>query len=722
MMKKSRLNRKALMFLFGLSIVLLWEWFIPIMHLTDFGHASLFFIYLLLFFILALVNVAWWISASVQVLYILWAIHYIYFGQLPFSFDTFSMFVVEMKQNILLVVQGEVSELSNMFRTFLLFVLLWMIAYLIRYWIEVRHSMMMFFVLTVLFVALLDTFSPYDGSASIIRIMIIGLLLVGFVTLLRLMSEAGVSIRSKRLLRLSLPLLLLVLLVGLFAKSAPVHPPAWPDPVPYLLSLAGVGKDEQGKGVSKAGYDPDDSQLGGAFVQDHQLVFEAAVEKRQYWRIETKDTYTSKGWIQNEEEETEILRTNENLWGSETVKPSYARLQFSEKLPFLVMPYGTKKLLYPEPLSIMHEIAANRLYLLMGVQEELLQYEVEYVTPVYTLSELRRPEMLAFETVPENLNSYMQLPENLPQRVKDLAQSITENEISVYDKVKAVEQYFKRNGFTYETQNVAVPDDTQDYVDQFLFDTKKGYCDNFSTSMAVMLRSAGIPTRWVKGFAPGELSYKASGKSVYRVTNDEAHSWVEAYIPEFGWIPFEPTIGFTHPTDIRMDVKEPAEQEQIVKQPEKPKADKDQSVQKSSSSLQLVQKIKESVIWFFTQWWVYGAFMLVLAVGMILIYRRRKYWLPKWAVRKLRKQADGWQKFEQQYNQLLRQLHRAGIPKEAGMTLSHYAKIVDEKYGSDRMRLLTRSYEEGIYGNDRHSHEWHKLNKVWEDLIINTIC
>ena len=51
-------------------------------------------------------------------------------------------------------------------------------------------------------------------------------------------------------------------------------------------------------GCSKSGYDPNDSSLGGSFVQDSTLVFEAKVESEQYWKIETKNTYTSKGWEQ----------------------------------------------------------------------------------------------------------------------------------------------------------------------------------------------------------------------------------------------------------------------------------------------------------------------------------------------------------------------------------------------------------------------------------------
>ena len=95
----------------------------------------------------------------------------------------------------------------------------------------------------------------------------------------------------------------------------------------------------------------------------------------------------------------------------------------------------------------------------------------------------------------------------------------------------------------------------EDYVDQFLFDTKRGYCDNFSTSMVVMLRSIDIPARWVKGFAPGEYRLNDEGERVYQITNNEAHSWVEAYIPGIGWMPFEPTIGFSNLTDIDYDIE-----------------------------------------------------------------------------------------------------------------------------------------------------------------------
>src|SRR5699024_3420846 len=82
-----------------------------------------------------------------------------------------------------------------------------------------------------------------------------------------------------------------------------------------------------------------------------------------------------------------------------------------------------------------------------------------------------------------------------------------------------------------------------------------GYCDNYSTSMVVMLRSLDIPARWAKGFTGGTLAetqpeHLPDQYGVYEVTNNNAHSWVEVFFPESGWVPFEPTSGFSNPTDF----------------------------------------------------------------------------------------------------------------------------------------------------------------------------
>jgi hypothetical protein len=134
---------------------------------------------------------------------------------------------------------------------------------------------------------------------------------------------------------------------------------------------------------------------------------------------------------------------------------------------------------------------------------------------------------------------YTTLPEELPDRVKELALSITEGFDNKYDKLKAIEEYLK--GYFYTVNPGEIPKDV-DFVDYFLFEGKEGYCTSFASSMAILGRCVGIPTRYVEGFI---VNYKEKEPgSVYLVRSNNAHAWAEAYIEGFGWIPFEATPPF----------------------------------------------------------------------------------------------------------------------------------------------------------------------------------
>jgi hypothetical protein len=113
---------------------------------------------------------------------------------------------------------------------------------------------------------------------------------------------------------------------------------------------------------------------------------------------------------------------------------------------------------------------------------------------------------------------------------------VTEGRTNPYDQAAAIENYLRSN-FNYAT-NVADPPRDVDPEEFFLFTTKSGYCEYFATAMGDMLRSLGIPTRLVNGFGPGQFDEKLQR---YVVRESDAHTWVEAYFPHYGWIPFEPT-------------------------------------------------------------------------------------------------------------------------------------------------------------------------------------
>jgi len=135
---------------------------------------------------------------------------------------------------------------------------------------------------------------------------------------------------------------------------------------------------------------------------------------------------------------------------------------------------------------------------------------------------------------PEILLHYLQLPP-LDPRIPLLAGQIADSEHNNYDKAIALERYL-RTHFAYTLQlSRSVPHDP---LANFLFERKRGHCEYFASSMAVMLRTLQIPSRVVNGFRTGEFN---DVTSQYLIRARDAHSWVEAYFPGYGWVSFDPT-------------------------------------------------------------------------------------------------------------------------------------------------------------------------------------
>ncbi|MDO8445466.1 MAG: DUF3488 and transglutaminase-like domain-containing protein [Deltaproteobacteria bacterium] len=135
---------------------------------------------------------------------------------------------------------------------------------------------------------------------------------------------------------------------------------------------------------------------------------------------------------------------------------------------------------------------------------------------------------------PEVLSAYTKTPP-ASERVKDLALSITDNAEGTHQKAVAIERYLKKNySYTLEPKR----DESLPPVEDFLFKNREGYCDHFSTAMAILLREISIPTRLVTGYVTSE--WNDLGR-FYTVRQSNAHSWVEVYFPSYGWITFDPT-------------------------------------------------------------------------------------------------------------------------------------------------------------------------------------
>jgi protein-glutamine gamma-glutamyltransferase len=148
--------------------------------------------------------------------------------------------------------------------------------------------------------------------------------------------------------------------------------------------------------------------------------------------------------------------------------------------------------------------------------------------------------------------AYLDLPDGVPQRVRDLAAEVTAGATSRYDAVRAVEDHLRARAVY--TLDAPVPGDGDDAVDHFLFESREGFCEQFASAEVVLLRALGVPARMAVGFAGGEralgpdgapadpaLAGDLAGQRLVRGT--QAHAWVEVWFPGTGWVSSDPTAG-----------------------------------------------------------------------------------------------------------------------------------------------------------------------------------
>lgn len=355
-------------------------------------------------------------------------------------------------------------------------------------------------------------------------------------------------------------------------------------------------------GIAQTGYPLQDYLLGGSVIPANTPVFAASSDIVTYWRGESKAFYDGSGWSDGDQgresggysqhrtrdQGSSNLRDT-SLGNSDQLSPdhqhsaSHALTRTFPALPHIVQEVtmdrkaamflnnmmftggeiahiqeitGAEEGVIDEDRYILHRAMDSGRYSIEIGNQNLASYRVE-VTPMLhdaldalTVDERYRFALEQGISQPldaEELRYYTQLPEEMSQRVYDLASNIVNGIDSDLEKARAIAAYLRKN-YTYDLNGPVVPG--QEFVDHFLFEQTFGYCDHFSTAMAVMLRMNGIPARWVKGFSPGQWTKDETGRIVSEVRAEHAHSWVEAYFPEIGWVGFEPTPSYAGSLDF----------------------------------------------------------------------------------------------------------------------------------------------------------------------------
>lgn len=467
-----------------------------------------------------------------------------------------------------------------------------------------------------------------------------------------------------------------------------------------------------GGGVARMGYDEDDSVMGGPVQQNFDPVFAAYDDHPHYWRISTRSIYTGIGW---ENPDSYRLIPIENELVIPTLDDEISDITIIRESGFQYFPYTYNMV----DATITGErfdyvMPGNELYI-----ENRGETESYSVSVINDMGDISRLQGVSLDSL-AGLEEFLMVPESVPQRVWDLTQDVTAGAETMYEKVRALEQYLSSDGgFRYSLREAAVLPEGWDYVDHFLFETRVGYCDNFSTAMVVMARMAGIPARFAKGFNSGTEAVAEDGSSYYEVTNANAHSWPEIYFPGHGWIPFEPTPAFNQPlTGEEQESVEvlPETEDDVVVVPEEEDVASSESTFSDTPETNTSETSTETEQVIEQQYWPEIIGVLLFAM-IIAVYRwRRKLY---GVLAQLLLQIYGFDK-----QRVVLWLFERELPRQKSQTLRQYFTGIEQVVPMHRntiARFVTAS-EATLYGpidekmvDDR---IYHDMITVYHDIQV----
>ncbi|MBF2384353.1 transglutaminase-like domain-containing protein [Listeria seeligeri] len=691
-------KKLSLILLFILSVLLISEWIYPFAELTELSTAS----WIILFITLSLASFFthlryyWTIPLHIVMIYVVAGIYYAKDG--IFSGQWFSSFFQITFSGFSDMVQFRPSDISMDFIVIVFLIALWLLSYITTYSILRKQRIMSVLILTVSYLAVINTFTDYNSSWAIVRTVLEGFLLLHLALTSRIATPNrlnGNSLKRNGIIYHAFILFLLAVFV-FSSLILPKKAPIWPDPVPVIRDALGINT------TRTVGYSEDDTELGGAVKKDNATVFKARTDNGHYWRVESKRIYTGVGWANEKSTELQQFSSGDNfpiqLSEETTGEAKTAEISFEASSEYAPYPYGTQAI-----NSAVDTFNANLTTEKITPTDTIKNYTIELKTPVYNIETMQKAD---FSTLPDSfVSKYTQTPSKLPKRVATLANKITKDADSIYDKTKAIESYLSASGeFTYSTDDAKETPNGADYVDQFLFETKIGYCDNFSTSMVIMLRTLGIPTRWAKGYTPGEGEKDAKGdKATYTITNNNAHSWPEVFFPGTGWVPFEPTATFSNPENFQEPTTEtankpdtPNESSSEASKPDTTEKTPEQTDGSSSTGeTKQAEQAKTDKVnntlkipsWI---WWIPVGLIVAIAAAAFIFRRRIRSYL---LLQTLKKNPI----FSKTYLKLLKSLASYGYIRQSSETLRQFAVRVDTELGTNDFSKLTKIHESNIY-------------------------
>lgn len=317
-----------------------------------------------------------------------------------------------------------------------------------------------------------------------------------------------------------------------------------PGILPGFGSSALVDLSEAAGGGDGIGLDPLVSVAAQLQRDEVVSVLQVEAGRPSYWRMVALDVFDGTTWttddlqLQEAPEASSGVPLPGTLLDPEALPPERRVTQVftvlnDVRFPWIPMAATAVELDLPAP-SFRYDAVAGVAALPDGLRAG---------TAYGVLSDVRFPDFeeldrIAF-TTPAPRSPYVQLPDDLPDEIREIARDWTQDEPTAFRKILAIQERLRT--FTYDA--TVAPRDSQDALVRFLTEERRGFCQQFASAMAVLVRSLGYPARVAVGYRQGE----ERGTGQYRVTTDDAHSWVEVQFPSLGWVLFEPTPTRPHP-------------------------------------------------------------------------------------------------------------------------------------------------------------------------------
>ena len=343
--------------------------------------------------------------------------------------------------------------------------------------------------------------------------------------------------------------------------------------------------------------------------------------------------------------------------------------------------------------------------------ETKIRYEGTSALPTVPPAQLRAASPLFPEPI---INTYLQLPD-LDPRIKELALQITAKAPTEYDKASAIELYLKTH---YQYSLNLTGKQTDDPLAYFLFTRRSGHCEYFAAAMTVMLRDVGIPARYIGGFLPGEYN-DVGGDWIVRAS--DAHTWVEAFFPGYGWITFDPTppgdgrhAGFFDRLGKYWDWFQFAWGEWVINYDFVHQMSLADTVQKTSRNWgenlrqYYHRKERELIRWILavdkkTENSPYFLPGILAILVMILMYLRGRalfaFMMARWSLRARRGGNVTASLATLEYREMLRMLEKRGWKKSPAQTAQEFAAAIPASEITGPVAQLTQLYESARFGN-----------------------